>query len=104
MFKVVEGNSQGLADADEFMRLINAPPAELCDFFDRESDILVSRAPGRLDVMGGIADYSGSLVLEMPIAESTFVAVQKTDDARISIASLQPASRVPATRWALPTG
>ena len=93
MFKVVEGNSQGLADADEFMRLINAPPAELCDFFDRESDILVSRAPGRLDVMGGIADYSGSLVLEMPIAESTFVAVQKTDDARISIASLQPASR-----------
>ena len=29
--------------------------------------IYVGRAPGRLDVMGGIADYSGSLVL--PIAE-----------------------------------
>lgn len=24
-------------------------------------------APGRLDFMGGVADYSGSLVLEMPI-------------------------------------
>ncbi|KAL2555174.1 Ribosomal protein S5 domain 2-type fold [Forsythia ovata] len=27
-------------------------------------DIFVARAPGRLDVMGGIADYSGSLVLQ----------------------------------------
>jgi len=25
----------------------------------------VTRAPGRLDVMGGIADYSGSLVLQV---------------------------------------
>lgn len=28
-----------------------------------QEDIVVARAPGRLDVMGGIADYSGSLVL-----------------------------------------
>ena len=28
-------------------------------------------APGRLDVMGGIADYSGALVLQMPIAQQT---------------------------------
>ena len=27
--------------------------------------VFVARAPGRLDVMGGIADYSGSLVLQM---------------------------------------
>jgi galactokinase len=38
--------------------------------------IYVARAPGRLDVIGGIADYSGSLVLEMPIAEVAFVGVQ----------------------------
>lgn len=25
----------------------------------------MARAPGRLDVMGGIADYSGSLVLQV---------------------------------------
>ena len=35
-----------------------------------------ARAPGRLDVMGGIADYSGSLVLQWPIRESTTVSVQ----------------------------
>ena len=38
--------------------------------------VLIGRAPGRLDVMGGIADYSGSLVLQWPIRESTEVRVQ----------------------------
>ncbi len=44
--------------------------------FDRAVPVTVARAPGRLDVMGGIADYSGSLVLQRPIAEATFAAVQ----------------------------
>ena len=30
--------------------------------------------------MGGIADYSGSLVLEMPIAEAAFVSVQASSN------------------------
>ena len=30
-----------------------------------QEEIFVARAPGRLDVMGGIADYSGSLVLQV---------------------------------------
>ena len=34
------------------------------------------RSPGRLDVIGGISDYSGGLVLQMPIAEATFAACQ----------------------------
>lgn len=38
--------------------------------------------------MGGIADYSGSLVLEMPIAEATLAAVQKAVDGKIEIVSL----------------
>ncbi|XP_042441360.1 L-arabinokinase-like [Zingiber officinale] len=42
-----------------------------------QEEIYVARAPGRLDVMGGIADYSGSLVLQMPIKEACHVAVQK---------------------------
>ena len=44
--------------------------------FDPATPIFVARAPGRLDVMGGIADYSGALVLQMPIAEATIVALQ----------------------------
>ncbi len=37
-------------------------------------------AQGRLDVMGGIADYSGSLVLQMPIKEKTSVRVRLRND------------------------
>jgi galactokinase len=43
------------------------------DFFGVGRPIVSASAPGRLDVMGGIADYSGSLVLEMPIRERTTV-------------------------------
>ena len=48
--------------------------------FSADAPIVIARAPGRLDVMGGIADYSGSLVLEMPITERTFAAVQVASD------------------------
>lgn len=37
-------------------------------------------APGRMDVMGGIADYSGSLVLQMPIHEKTSVRLRLRND------------------------
>ena len=41
-----------------------------------QEEILVARAPGRLDVMGGIADYSGSRVLQLPLAQACHVACQ----------------------------
>ncbi len=44
--------------------------------FLRDEPLQITRAPGRLDVMGGIADYSGSTVLQMPIAEAAHVALQ----------------------------
>jgi L-arabinokinase len=56
--------------------------------FDRTADVFIARAPGRLDVMGGIADYSGSLVLQRPIAEATWAAFQPTDEKGILIVSL----------------
>ncbi|NOZ57325.1 MAG: GHMP kinase, partial [Calditrichaeota bacterium] len=55
------------------------------DFFDATRPIWVGRAPGRLDVMGGVADYSGSLVLELPLSRSTFAAVQPRSDRRVRI-------------------
>src|SRR5687768_3981524 len=44
-------------------------------------------APGRLDVMGGIADYSGSLVLQKSIKERTHVQCQLRDDGQCIIRS-----------------
>ena len=49
-------------------------------YFRRDEPIFVARAPGRLDLMGGIADYSGSLVLELPLAAATLVAAQRSRD------------------------
>src|SRR5215217_4681674 len=51
-------------------------------------EVLVTRAPGRIDLMGGIADYSGSLVLQWPIAAATHVALQLQKTPTIQIRSL----------------
>ncbi len=64
------------------------------DWFEAAEPVVVARAPGRLDVMGGIADYSGSLVLQMPIAEATFAAVQATRDAVVRVRSIVPGHTV----------
>ncbi|UCE60786.1 MAG: hypothetical protein JSU63_03355 [Phycisphaerales bacterium] len=45
----------------------------------------VARAPGRLDVMGGIAEYTGALVLTLPIAEHSYVVVQLRNDDTIVV-------------------
>jgi L-arabinokinase len=58
------------------------------NLFDRGAPLLLARAPGRLDVMGGFADYSGSLTLEMPIAEAAFVAVQEHSEPVVRVVSL----------------
>ena len=50
------------------------------DFFSSNGSIISATAPGRMDVMGGIADYSGSLLLQMPIKQTTKVKVQMRDD------------------------
>jgi len=64
--------------------------------FEPGATIAVARAPGRLDVMGGIADYSGSLVLERPIAEATWAAAQRVEGSALEIVSLgRPPYTVP---------
>ncbi len=52
-------------------------------FFTPERPIYYSRAPGRLDLMGGNDDYTGGLVFEATIHEATWAAVQPRNDRRI---------------------
>ena len=56
--------------------------------FAPDAPLFVARAPGRLDLMGGIADYSGGAVLQMPIAEAAVVVLQRTDEPTLEIASV----------------
>lgn len=53
-----------------------------------EAPVFLTRAPGRLDVMGGIADYSGALVLQWPIREATRVALRRWSEPRLSLTSI----------------
>ena len=85
MYRVTYGDPAQTPDVQEFLDFLNTHDADL---FDRERDLIVTRAPGRLDVMGGIADYSGSHVLEFPIAEATFAAVQPNASRHLHVVTL----------------
>ncbi len=61
----------------------------LSAFAEEREPLYIARAPGRLDVMGGIADYSGSLVLQLPLARSTSVIVQRRATPTCEILSLR---------------
>ena len=56
-------------------------------YIDTHRPRIVGRAPGRLDVMGGIADYSGSLVLQLPLDEAAYVLIQPRRDGQVVIVS-----------------
>ncbi len=73
---------ENLADGQAFLARLRK---EYRTFFAADVPLIIARAPGRLDVMGGIADYSGALVCELPIAESAFVALQPRDDDTIRV-------------------
>src|SRR5215510_12241998 len=80
-----------LSDTQEFIASLNHSIASLpCwqDLFDARRELIVTRAPGRLDLMGGIADYSGSLVLQWPIQNAVHVAIQRQKSETLRIASV----------------
>src|SRR6059058_1107711 len=56
-------------------------------FFSDASPLYIARAPGRLDVMGGIADYSGARVLELPLECSTAALLQRQPAPRCDLAT-----------------
>ncbi len=67
--------------------LLSRTRQELSAEFDFSRPIRISRAPGRLDVMGGIADYTGSLVCEYPLDCAAAVALQERADRQIQVFS-----------------
>lgn len=68
-------------------KYINDGDPKLPSYFDQSNALVAARAPGRLDVMGGIADYSGATVLQLPLRESTVVFCQSTSLATVTVIS-----------------
>ncbi|MFI5154838.1 MAG: galactokinase family protein [Chitinophagales bacterium] len=56
-------------------------------FFSPNLPVYISRAPGRLDLMGGNDDYTGGLVFESTIREATNAATQLREDSLIELKS-----------------
>ncbi|HET9959813.1 MAG TPA: hypothetical protein VFQ61_35220 [Polyangiaceae bacterium] len=84
-----------LQERDRFIRELKSQGGSgqpLHGLFDGKLELGIARAPGRLDVMGGIADYSGSLVLEWPTREAAWAAVQVHPERSLRVASRDPAA------------
>lgn len=79
------------ADTDRLRGFNDTDPLKL---FAEGAPLYVARAPGRLDVMGGIADYSGAVVLQLPLACATTAVLQASDAPHIDIVSLRAGAPV----------
>lgn len=79
----------GLSDSDPVLHLADRLRRDGAGGeFDMRRPVRLSRAPGRLDVMGGIADYTGSLVCEATLDRAAAVALQQRDDRAVRVLSL----------------
>ena len=81
----------------EFERLLHKPnndPTGLAGYFNA-GEVWVSRVPARLDVMGGIADYSGANVCESRPRRGILMAFHnRADVARCAFAPCRPARAI----------
>ena len=65
-------------------------PDVLCPHgLQKEGRIIVTRAPARLDIMGGIADYCGSNVFEMTLNRAAAAACQAREDRNLYALTLE---------------
>ena len=73
---------------ESLLRKPNCDPTGLAGFFN-SGEIVVTRVPARLDVMGGISDYSGSNVCEGVLGRGMVIALQPRTDRTLRIRTLQ---------------
>jgi len=106
VFEIEPEKAERFSDAGEFVETLNTlhknPVPQARDIFSAKSGLHICRAPGRLDVMGGIADYSGSLVLELPTREATFAAIERDPERKLTIVSLDAAGGGTARAFDMP--
>jgi len=81
-----------LREFERLLRLPNNDPTGLAGYFNA-GEIWVSRVPARLDVMGGIADYSGANVCEAVLGRGMLLALQPRNDRTLRIRTLQAGQR-----------
>src|ERR1700690_1154424 len=77
-----------ISEFEQLLRKPNGDPTGLAGFFN-SGEVWVARVPARLDVMGGIADYSGANVCEAVLGRGMLMALQARTDRTLRIRSMQ---------------
>ena len=81
-----------ISEFEQLLRKPNGDPTGLAGFFN-SGEVWVARVPARLDVMGGIADYSGANVCEAVLGRGMLMALQARTDRTLRIRSVQVGRR-----------
>lgn len=81
-----------IAEFEQLLRKPNSDPTGFAGFFN-SGEVWVARVPARLDVMGGIADYSGANVCEAVLGRGMLMALQPRTDRTLRIRSVQAGNR-----------
>jgi L-arabinokinase len=81
-----------IAEFEQLLRKPNSDPTGFAGFFN-SGEVWVARVPARLDVMGGIADYSGANVCEAVLGRGMLMALQPRTDRTLRIRSAQAGAR-----------
>ena len=84
-----------LPEVLEFERLLRKPNSDATGFagFFNSGVITFNRVPARLDIMGGIADYSGANVCEGVLGSGIAIAIQPRTDRTLRIRTAQVGQR-----------
>ena len=77
-----------VSEFEQLLRKPNSDPTGFAGFFN-SGEVWVARVPARLDVMGGIADYSGANVCEAVLGHGMLMAIQARTDRTLRIRSAQ---------------
>lgn len=75
------------------MKVNSDSSSVLQKFFGPNQAVIQATSPGRMDVMGGIADYSGSLVLQKSISQKATVTIGIRNYNQLHIKSLDISSQ-----------
>ena len=91
-------------ELQELERLLNQPNSDasgLASFFTA-GEIFATRVPARLDVMGGIADYSGANVCEAVLGRGVLMGLQTRTDRTLRIRTMQAGTKALPIETRLP--
>ena len=88
----------------EFEQLLNKPNSDASGFasFFAAGEVWIARVPARLDVMGGIADYSGANVCEAVLGAGVLMALQPRNDRTMRIRTMHAGMKALPVETRLP--